>query len=309
MSDADIVRVATEAGLEATAAWQAIRVFGPSLKALGGNMGKWTDKWSANFFRISERAAEKLGDAADQPGEVSPRILQRVITDGAWCDDPVAHDYFAGLVAASRNPDGSDDSNLSTMTLLAGLGTREIRAHYLLYLSIRHGLHGGWRVGTTSGRNPCKVYLPLDEFVRGMALHDWKELPRVIASLARQGLIDDEWAFGDSEGLKPLTDKWQPPAPGLVVLPSYLGIDLALKADGPGPVGTADFLYGVGWTEVSGVEFDSSRAAFPAAPKTWAELQSLREKCGFVVDLPDPGWAVPVRQTVDDSVDEMPLPE
>lgn len=295
----EVVQALSSAGMPVSGAYVAYRVFGDSLSALGSNLGKWTDQWSTNFLRISERAEKKLGEAAAEDGEVPPRILQRVMTDGAWCDDPVAQDYFAGLVAGSRTADGQDDSNLPTITLLAGLGSREIRAHYVIHLAIRKGLQGGWALGMTEGRNSAQLYLPFSAFAAGMGTDvatASRTAPEIIATLTRyQLLADDPWSCGPPDHITKgiVRTDWEAPAAGFIVSPSWGGLDLALKADGPTQMGPSSFLFGVGWTGIPEVTLDVMEAGFPAAPRTFAELTTLRESTGAVSGSDEVGWALP----------------
>ena len=298
MSEVEIVQTLTGAGLTGTGALVAWRVFGASLAALGTNLGKWTDRWTANFLRISERANEKLGDRADEPGDVSPRVLQRVITDGAWTDDPVALDYFAGLVAGSRSPDGGDDSNLPSVTLLAGLGARHIRAHYVIYLAIRRSLYGGWYMGTTEGRTAAQIFIPYEEFSRGMAIAPSLAptvAPGIIATLARVGLIEPQpWGTGGSDVLAPLMNGSDPGTTGIFVSPSWLGLDLAIRADGPSePNSVSRFLYLAGWHDPLGIDCDDSCAQFPFAPSNATALTELRDRVKWLgTEVTNVGWRI-----------------
>lgn len=292
----ETVNTLQDAGVATGSAWTLYRVFGPSIGAFGGNLGKWTDRWSQNFLRISERAEKKLGPKTEIEGEVSPRIIQRLVTDGGWCDDSVAQEYFAGLVASSRSEDGLDDSNLPTITMLAGLGSKDIRLHYLVYRSVRLGLNGGWFTGASDGRKPLRVFLPMVELARGMdtSVEDLLQaLPGVVSTLVRFELLESDWAVGLPAHMKNLA----PPdvdEPGMVVTPSWGGIDLAIKSDGAGTLAPAQFLFGAGWSELpEDVSFDHTCAVFPSAPKTYEALAQLRERVGFPGEVPEPGWSLP----------------
>lgn len=294
----EVVLALSPAGMPTAGALAAYKLFGPSLAAFGGNLGRWTDRWSAGFLGITDRASTKLGDKIDAPGEVPPRILQRVMTDGAWCDDDVAQDYFAGLVAGSRSINGEDDENLAAANLLSGLRARDIRLHYLIYSSIRQGLMGGWQLGVSAGRNAAQLYLP-DQAVASvlqMSLKDAHRMaPAIIATLARNDLIADApWAWGEPKSIAEalISKGWDPPAPGLVVTPSWAGIDLALRADASG-FDVSDFLYATGWEQLAvEVPVNGQIAAFPSAPKTQQGLTSLRERAGHTGDAPGVGWAI-----------------
>lgn len=294
---AEIVQVLTDAGWPAAGVLTAHKVFGPSLGVLGTNLGEWVDKWTTNFLRIADRAETKLGSAAEDPGEVPPRVMQRILTDAAWTDDPVSQDYYAGLAASSRSEEGNDDSNVPLLSVLASLGSRDIRLHYLIYKAIREGLHGGWSMGQSEGRTPATLYLPATAVAQGM---DWsveeavRTMPEVVATLARVGLIEQQpWATGGGPSLNRVGGRsWEAPAPGLVISPSWLGLNLAIRADGPSAVSTSHYLYTMGWTELPEVEFDAGQALFPKAPATQEALMALREKVGHAHNLPALGWAI-----------------
>lgn len=301
------MEVLTHAGVPAGGATVAWKVFGPSIVALGSNLGKWTDRWSTNFLRISERAHEMLGDAADDEGEVPPRIVQRVVTDGAWCDDAVAQEYFAGLVADSRSKDGQDDSNLPIISLISRLATQDLRGHYAIYAAIRVGLRGGWKLGSSTGRNAATVCIPMESFASALGADIARAVevaPNILATLAREGLIENHWASGSAKGLQKMSRReWDPPAFGIAARPSWAGIQLAIKADGPGRLPTADMLYGGGWRAIPEIVIPEDECTFVDAPEGWEQLEKLRESVGHVAGWPneDFGWALPRPPVAEDT--------
>jgi hypothetical protein len=293
-SAVEILRTAGWSGASALTAW---KVFGPSILAFGSNAGVWTQRWSANLFRIAERAEAKLGDESDAPGEVSPRILQRLVNDGAWCDDDVAQDYFAGLVAGSRSTDGGDDSNVPAMAMLSRLGSMEIRLHYCVYTCIRRGLAGGWSLGTSHARNAAGTVIPREDVAQSLGVEHLEAvhvIARSVPTLIREGLLAEAWGMGDADNAKLLMPgDWEPPTQSLVVTPTLLGLDLALRADGPTTISAAHFLYAEGWDELPEIDVHDRRAQFPVAPRTLEALRELREKVGYAPGSRAAGWALP----------------
>lgn len=130
--------------------------------------------------------------------------------------------------------------------------------------------------------------------------------PALIATLARHNLVAEQpWAFGSPEGIRTAVPGWTPTEAGLVVSPSWLGLDLALRGDGPTSVGVADFLYAVGWSDIPEVDIEYMSAHFPSAPRDLSALRVLRDQVGHLVDIPEQGWAVP-RPGTDELADADP---
>ncbi len=78
------------------------KLLGPTADYLGQEVRGFVEKCNINLDSVFRRALRKLGHRAELPGQVSPRVLKRVITDAPFCDDPVVQEYFAGMLASAR---------------------------------------------------------------------------------------------------------------------------------------------------------------------------------------------------------------
>src|SRR5439155_6797881 len=86
---------------------------------------------------IFRKASEKLGPGIDAPGAVPPRVLKEVLDEGSFCDDELTAEYFGGILASGRSPNGRDDRAASYLRLTAELSTYQIRFHYIAYTLFR----------------------------------------------------------------------------------------------------------------------------------------------------------------------------
>lgn len=135
MSEFEIdLGTAGDFGLTGAGALGLIWVVGPSIKALGKNLGQWTDYQTANLLRLSGKVRERIGDAAPDDGDsIHPRIVKEVLESASWIDDDLHQEYLAGLLVSSRSPGGRDDSGAYLTRLVAGLSAAQIRIHYAMY--------------------------------------------------------------------------------------------------------------------------------------------------------------------------------
>src|ERR1019366_8037597 len=100
------------------------------------------------------------------------------------------------------------------------------------------------------GRIPAQMYMPMVAFLAGMGglTFNTGSIVSVLSVLNREGLVGDEWGAGGPIALKPLAQTYEfPDRQGILFTPSLLGLDLAIRADGPGEGSASRFLYLSGW--------------------------------------------------------------
>lgn len=119
------VAASTVAGL-----WAAKRVAGPALDVLGKRLGDFTAVRLENLARIFEKAEDVRPDARGYP---HPRVANRVLNDASLYDDDVMQTYTAGLIAGSRNDDGSDDRPVYYLGLMDSLTASQLSLFHVLY--------------------------------------------------------------------------------------------------------------------------------------------------------------------------------
>src|ERR1043166_8770153 len=87
----------------------AAKLLGPTFDYMGEGLKVGTQKGVANVGRIFTSAAKKLGPKLEEPGGVQPKVLKGILTEGAFCDDPLAAEYFGGVLASARSGNSRDD--------------------------------------------------------------------------------------------------------------------------------------------------------------------------------------------------------
>src|SRR5258708_18135700 len=99
------------------AAWAskevAGKLLGPPFDYIGGEIRHFTEKCNVNITSIFARAKRKLGERLEESGAVSPRVLRHVIDEGAFCNEAIAAEYVAGVLAAARVEGGRDDQGVA----------------------------------------------------------------------------------------------------------------------------------------------------------------------------------------------------
>jgi hypothetical protein len=221
------------------------RILGPTADYLGGQMLAWTERSVRNVGRVFESARRKLGDKLEAPGAVPPRVLKGVLQEGPFCDDELAAEYFGGVLASSRSQIGRDDRGATFTALVGRLSTYQIRTHFLFYSLIRI-LYGGSseNIAMPEGRNRLQTFVPITGYFTAMEFRKgedaWGILSHVMFGLSREALIEDNFLFGGPEALR--SRFAGAGLPGILFLPSGLGVELFLWAHGRGDLRVPDIL-------------------------------------------------------------------
>jgi hypothetical protein len=224
-------------GIVARGAVAAVgRVIGPSLDKIGEMVASYTEFRLENVQRIADNAARKGGD---RDGSVPPRVAARLLDEGSYCDDELMAEYFGGLLAAARTPDGRDDRAAMWTAQIAAMSAVEIRAHYLFYREwaalLADRIDLALMLAFEDRRTVARMYLPMSEFISCLGTgDDMGQFSHAITDLVRLGLLGTHYAYGENEeagiGGSPF------PAT-IMVHPSAAGIELYGWAQGlPGLV-------------------------------------------------------------------------
>lgn len=178
------------------------RVLGPSADEIGIALARFTAFRVGNVTKIVEGAERK---GRNRRGSVPPRVVHRVLEDGSYSDDSVIVEYLSGVLAASRAEGGRDDRGVSWSTLIAGMSSIQIRAHYLFYREWASRLHGRTDVNLAmeGDRGDAQMSGDLYELVACLS-HDnaipdgprWPYLSHAIAGLERLGLLSGDYRLG-----------------------------------------------------------------------------------------------------------------
>ena len=242
----------TTIGLGAVAAYVAKdgigKLLGPTADYLGEGLRDLTRRRVESIERIFSNASTKLGSQLDEPGQVPPRVLKTVLNEGSYCEDPVALEYFGGVLASSRTERGRDDRGARVAKVVDNLSTYQLRTHYLIYSSIANLFAtSGRRFGTDQDRAQMQVFLPLEGYANAMGFsqEEWNNpqiMNHVWHGLLSDGLIEGRWQFGDQRSLRSIFAG--APSDGIVCCPSALGAELFLWALGHGNVPLEHLLSG-----------------------------------------------------------------
>jgi hypothetical protein len=192
-------------------AWATRRILAPTLDKMGEQLrDRYSDFSSRNILGIITRTEKRLGSSKGDQQEFSPRVLLKVLDEGAYCNAPVMAEYFAGILAGSRSPGGIDDRGTSWAGFVSRLATSDISLHYICFDAFR-SLYAGETdlnlgLDTDRGMNRTGVYVPGSDLCLAMgtenSVQGWNEvIMPSIATLVREGLLGLSWTVGDLEQL------------------------------------------------------------------------------------------------------------
>lgn len=99
--------------------------------------------------------AERLSAAGD--AFPNGRVTARVLNDATLYDDDVMQTYVAGLLAGSRNDDGSDDRPVFYLSLIDGLTAEQLGLFHVLYCGLLCAAGGDY-----SAKDPAGVRVRID---------------------------------------------------------------------------------------------------------------------------------------------------
>ena len=115
------------------------KVLGPTADYVGEEVKHLVERANVNLGTIFKSAERKLGSKVDSPGAVNPRVFKQIWDEGRFIEDELAAEYFGGLLASSRSPDGKNELGLvqpcTAKVYLPEIPTskvcpREIRLHF-----------------------------------------------------------------------------------------------------------------------------------------------------------------------------------
>jgi hypothetical protein len=225
----------------------ASKVLGPTAEYFGNGLATLAKKRFENLQRIFLKAEAKLGDRAKLPGAVPPRVLAGIVNDGSYCDDPLASEYFGGVLASSRSQIPRDDRAATLVSLVSRLSTYLVRLHYVVYRAFLE-LYGRSNATVTdsASRHLLKTFIPGSVLLSAMDFSDTEPgqaiMEHALIGLAREELIGTiGWGYGDAKTLRSLGysgEGW-----GLVSEPSPNGVELFLNAMGAGYAPLNAFLH------------------------------------------------------------------
>jgi hypothetical protein len=206
------------------------KVFGPTADYVGEGLKAGVEKGAKNIERIIKVATKRLGEKAEIPGTVSPRVLRDVFMEGAFIEDEFMIEYFGGILASSRTPDGRDDRGAAMLGLVKRLSKYQVRAHYIAYRLIREKSYPH-EYGGSVLRIPGRFEMLPDEFSKAMDFDEDENRRReVLVEHIMLGLVREDLLDGTYGGAHP-TGSHTP-----------MGVELFLWAHGKGDATVQSFL-------------------------------------------------------------------
>lgn len=217
------------------------KILGPTADYVGSGLKNWAEIRVKNVGRIFEKAAEKLGEKIEEPGNVSPRVLKEILDEGSFCDDELAAEYFGGVLASSRSGISRDDRAASYLKLTSDLSTYQIRFHFVSYAALRV-LFTGSGLRPTYGEDLEKMWIFLPWSFLSVAM-DFSEdesfadiLLHCISGLKRNDLFEvGHWGdIGHVNSLNKPRGWSEVNEGGICIRPTQFGFDYWLWAVGLG---------------------------------------------------------------------------
>lgn len=251
------------AGLAAIASKDIlVKVLGPTADYLGGEIKGIVEKCNINIGDIFIKAYRKLGNKAEEPGAVNPRVLKNVFDDGKYCEDDLTKEYFAGVLASSKTENGTDDRGVTNAKLISNLSSYQIRTHYIFYALLRKAfLPYNSVIFPGTDRYMMFIYIPTEIYFEIMGIK--KDFPNhndrinilshSMNGLRRNDLIEDNFTYGGPEFFKQEKIKYRfgPDFAirenilsdhGITFQPTPGGMELYLWAHGMGQITHFQFL-------------------------------------------------------------------
>src|SRR6266849_10483410 len=97
------------------------KILGPTADYLGKSLETWTKVRIENLRRVFSNAQDKLGPAIDTPGQVPPKVLKEILDGASFVADPLAVEYFSGVLASARTTLQRDDRGAAFAALVGSL--------------------------------------------------------------------------------------------------------------------------------------------------------------------------------------------
>jgi len=212
------------------------KILGPTADYLGDQLKNWTQKQHENLRNIFKNAEVKLGDRLNAEGAVPPKVLKTIMNDGSFNDDAIAIEYFGGVLASSKAELGRDDRGARMAKLIDSLSSYQLRAHYILYSTIRKLFSGRNYHFNMNDRVKMTIFIPYDKFFSAMDFSDGEMqivsplIQHIFFGLGNEALIENDFVYGSKNNIL----KWYKDAvcDGIICAPSTLGAELYLWAFG-----------------------------------------------------------------------------
>jgi hypothetical protein len=116
-------------------------VCGPTAKYVGGELASYTKTGTQNLCRVFKNAAKQIRAQNKTQGQVPPRVLKEILSEGYFCEDELQALYLGGVLASSKGPVPRDDRAIAYCSLVNSLSTYQIRTHCIIYSALLRATH------------------------------------------------------------------------------------------------------------------------------------------------------------------------
>lgn len=175
------------------------RLLGPSADVIGQD---WADRLRQRNMDRLLRKTEKHAEGSPDPGWAQPRVAAAVFEAAQYANDEVVTDYLSGVLASSREPNGGTDDAVPWSNLVSRLSALQLRAHYVIYSSIRPVLQADSTKTRLYEFEDHALVLPMLDFLEAVGLDrgrsDFQRLADALQGMAQEDLIDG-FAYGDRD--------------------------------------------------------------------------------------------------------------
>ena len=212
------------------------KLLGPTADYVGGEVKGFVEKCNVNLEVIFQKAVRKLGDRIGDKGAVNPRVLKHIVDEGRFCEDELVAEYYGGVLASARSPNGRDDRGVVQLALIEALSVYQLRFHYLVYsLVAKHFSGSELNPGKQDDCLNMRLFVPTRVFKRAMDITAEEDTAAIMIhclfGLKRHELIKDFFS-GGPEYMKSRFPGMQVDEAGLLVSPWLPGAELYLWAAG-----------------------------------------------------------------------------
>lgn len=164
------------------------KLLGPSADYFG-ELGRDLIKEALqNLGRVFSISCDKLRGQLDQPGKVNIRVLKGVCDEAPFSNDAFSAEYFGGLLASARSPEGKDDSAMPFINLVRSLSSFQLRLHFIAYSLFASHPAELTRTDFRQVWDRSEIHIPAHELFNAMQVVETEGQDIVI--LALTGLMD-----------------------------------------------------------------------------------------------------------------------
>jgi hypothetical protein len=240
---------------------------------------KWESREDENIAYILDQAAKMIDEKKlDTSGDVPPRILKEVLFEGAFTEDDLTSNYFAGILASSRTSKENDDRAVSMAKLISMMSSVELRLHYIAYSVLYKLLHDK-RIDINTVLKSSRIFISVSDLIRSLDIghneHYFDKISFSMTMTEKNGLLNilgwlrvDDFNnaslqvkryleknrllyfprfFEKGENQEPMSDEelmtWSFGTQGLLYRPTIFGLTLYMWVNGFKDLSLSSFAY------------------------------------------------------------------